>query len=158
MSAVRLAAITLSPPSRFCTAAVAIVVRGQSVFAAMPSRANSAARPRVTIVIPNFARVYPVCAPSHFGEGLSGGESERMCGFSASFRIGTAARDSMNVPRTLTSCIRSYFLALSSSDRERSITLALLMTMSMPPNSPCVRSTASVMSSSSRTSPTIGSA
>ena len=76
-----------------------------------------------------------------------------MCGFSASFRIGTAACDSMNVPRTLTSCIRSYFFAARSSDRDRSITLALLTTMSMPPNSPWVFSTASVMSSSLRTSP-----
>ncbi len=30
-----------------------------------------------------------MCAPSHFGLRFSGGESERMCGFSASFRIGT---------------------------------------------------------------------
>jgi hypothetical protein len=47
--------MTLSPPSRFCTAAVAIVVRGHSVFAAIPSEANSAASPSVTMVMPNFA-------------------------------------------------------------------------------------------------------
>ncbi len=82
--------MTLSPPSRFCTAAVAIVVRGHSVLAAIPSRANSAARPSVASVMPNFAKVYPVCAPSHFGLGFRGGERERMWGFSASFRIGTA--------------------------------------------------------------------
>src|SRR5690606_34155861 len=81
-----------------------------------------------------------------------------MCGFSDSRSTGIAARDSMNVPRTLTSCMRSYFFASRSVERERSMTLALLMTTSMPPNSPCVLSTASVMSSSLRTSPTIGSA
>jgi hypothetical protein len=89
---------------------------------------------------------------------FSGGDSDRMCGFSASFRIGTAARLSMNVPRTLTSCMRSYFFAASSSEPDRSITEALFTTMSMPPNSPWVFSTAAVMSSSLRTSPTIGSA
>ena len=57
ISGVREAVITRSPPSRFCTAAVAMVVRGHSVFAAMPSPANSAARPSVASVIPYFASV-----------------------------------------------------------------------------------------------------
>ena len=114
--------------------------------------------PSVAIVMPYFASVYPVWAPSQRGVMFRGGDSDRMCGFSASFRIGTAARLSMNVPRTLTSCMRSYFFAARSSEPDRSITEALLTTMSMPPNSPCVFITASVMSSSLRTSPTIGSA
>ena len=48
----------------FTTAAVAIVVRGHRVFAAIPASANSAASPSVAIVMPYFARLYPVWAPS----------------------------------------------------------------------------------------------
>ena len=46
-----------SPPSRFCTAAVAISVRGQRQLAATPLPASSAASPRVSIVIPIFDSV-----------------------------------------------------------------------------------------------------
>lgn len=57
ISGVRETRIISSPPRAYFTAAVATVVAGHSVLAAMPSSANSAARPRVTIVIPYFARV-----------------------------------------------------------------------------------------------------
>ena len=51
-SGLRARAIAASPPSRFCTAAVAISVRGHSALEAMPSAANSAARPRAHRVMP----------------------------------------------------------------------------------------------------------
>jgi hypothetical protein len=54
---VRLTFIIRSPPRANCTAAVAIVVSGHRVLAAMPSFANSAAIPSVAIVMPYFASV-----------------------------------------------------------------------------------------------------
>ena len=56
-SGLRARAIASSPPSRFCTAAVAISVRGHSALDAMPSSANSAANPRAHRVIPYLAIV-----------------------------------------------------------------------------------------------------
>ncbi len=64
----------------------------------------------------------------------------------------------MNVPRTLMSCIRSYFFSDNWSEPDRSIALALFTTMSMPPKSALARATASAILASSRTSPTTGSA
>ena len=57
ISGVRARAIASSPPSRFCTAAVAMIVRGQRQFAPMPASASSAATPSVIIVIPIFESV-----------------------------------------------------------------------------------------------------
>ena len=56
-SGLRARAIASSPPSRFCTAAVAISVRGHSALDAMPSWRNSAASPRAHRVIPYLAIV-----------------------------------------------------------------------------------------------------
>ena len=67
-------------------------------------------------------------------------------------------RLSRKLPRALMLCIRSYFFIARLSGSERSIAEALLTTMSMPPNFSTVCATASVTESSSRTSPTIGSA
>jgi len=47
ISGVREAAIELSPPSRFCTAAVWIAVRGHKVLQPILSSASSPARPWV---------------------------------------------------------------------------------------------------------------
>jgi len=55
-SGVRDMLINLSPPSRFFTAEVAIVVRGHSAFTATLPR-NSPARPSTTRLMPNFAMV-----------------------------------------------------------------------------------------------------
>ena len=52
ISGVRARAIASSPPSRFCTAAVAMIVRGQRQLAPMPASASSAATPSVIIVMP----------------------------------------------------------------------------------------------------------
>jgi hypothetical protein len=54
---VRARAIASSPPSRFCTAAVAMIVRGQRQLAPIPASASSAARPSVIIVMPIFESV-----------------------------------------------------------------------------------------------------
>ncbi len=55
ISGVRLPRTVSSPPSRFCTAAVAITVLGQSVLTAMPSSRNSSAIARAQKLIPNLA-------------------------------------------------------------------------------------------------------
>ncbi len=57
ISGLRDLAIAASPPSRFCTAAVAMIVRGQSEFAAMPSSLSSSASPSVQMLIPYLAIV-----------------------------------------------------------------------------------------------------
>ena len=57
MSGVRAPAIVELPPSRFCTAAVAITVRGQSALTAMPCLRNSPAMPSTHMLMPNFAIV-----------------------------------------------------------------------------------------------------
>ena len=49
---VRARIIASSPPSRFCTAAVAMIVRGHRQFAATPRSASSVANPSVSIVMP----------------------------------------------------------------------------------------------------------
>ena len=81
-----------SPPSRFLTAAVAMVVRGHSALTAIPSRRNSSA-------MPEHAHAHAVlghaCRPTCGGEPLarfmsSGGDSMRMCGLAAFSRCGMA--------------------------------------------------------------------
>ena len=57
ISGLRARAIVVSPPSRFCTAAVAITVRGQSALTAMPASRNSSAMPSTHRLIPNLAIV-----------------------------------------------------------------------------------------------------
>ena len=58
ISGVREAAIASSPPSRFWTAAVAMIVRGQSELAAIAlAPCSSSASPRVHRLIPYLAIV-----------------------------------------------------------------------------------------------------
>ena len=57
ISGLRERAIASSPPSRFCTAAVAMIVRGHSALKAMPSSRNSSAMPSVHMLMPYFAIV-----------------------------------------------------------------------------------------------------
>ncbi len=57
ISGVRALAIASSPPSRFWTAAVAMIVRGHRELKAMPSSLNSSAMPSVHMLIPNLAIV-----------------------------------------------------------------------------------------------------
>jgi hypothetical protein len=52
ISGVRARLIASSPPSRFWTAAVAMMVRGQRQLAPIPASASSAASPSVIIVMP----------------------------------------------------------------------------------------------------------
>src|SRR5580704_8249195 len=154
----RARAIAASPPSRFCTAAVAISVRGHSALDAMPSSANSAANPSAHMVIPYLAMVYPMCGPSHRGSRLTGGDRVRMCGFADRFRCGMQARLTTNVPRVLIDCIRSYRLTSSASVPDRLIAEALLTHTSIPPNRSTANATAPCTWASSRMSPTTGSA
>src|SRR5687768_2374579 len=92
--------IALSPPS-ISIAAVAIVVRGQNAFTAMPSSRSSSAMPRTHMLMPYFAIVYATWFLNHFGDMLSGGELLRMCGFSDLRRCGRHACEHANVPRVL---------------------------------------------------------
>ena len=57
MSGVRERRISASPPSRFLTAAVAIVVRGHSALTAMPAPLSSPDRPSTHMLMPYFAMV-----------------------------------------------------------------------------------------------------
>ncbi len=61
---------------------------------------------------------------------------------------------SRNEPRQLMFCMRSNFFIDSAVVGDRSMALALLTTMSMPPKRSTVRATASSTEASSRTSPT----
>jgi hypothetical protein len=54
---VRARLIASSPPSRFCTAAVAMIVRGHSVLAATPASRSSSAAHSVSSVMPYFESV-----------------------------------------------------------------------------------------------------
>ena len=54
---VREPAMASAPPSKLATAAVAIVVRGHSEFAAIPTSRSSSAKPRVTRLIAYLAIV-----------------------------------------------------------------------------------------------------
>ncbi len=57
MSGLREPRTTASPPRRFWTAAVAIVVRGQRALTAMPALRSSPAMPRTHMLMPNLAMV-----------------------------------------------------------------------------------------------------
>src|SRR5262249_27219714 len=95
------------PPSRFCTAAVAITVRGHSALTAMPADLYSPAMPSTHMLMPNFAIVYATCGANHLVSMLSGGDRFKMCGFAACLRCGMHVFDTRNVPRVLIACIRS---------------------------------------------------
>ena len=69
-----------------------------------------------------------------------------------------AARLTTNVPRVLIDCIRSYRLISSASVPDRLIAEALLTHTSIPPNRSTASATAAATWSSSRMSPTTGSA
>ena len=84
--------IISSPPSRFCTAAVAIAVRGHSVFEAMPASRISSAMPSAHNVIPYLAIMYGV-GRSHLGSIRIGGDRVRMCGLARPFMCGMQACD-----------------------------------------------------------------
>ena len=88
----------------------------------------------------------------------SGGDSIRMCGFSAFFRCGMQYFDTMKVPRVLMPIIRSNRFMSVACEVVRLMALALLTQMSMPPNSATVFSIAAITCASSRMSQTTGSA
>src|SRR5437762_7143332 len=84
------------------TAAVAIVVRGQSEFTAMPSPLSSSAMPSVHMLMPYFDIVYATWPANHFAFMASGGESVRMCAFEDLRRYGMHACEHRKVARTFT--------------------------------------------------------
>src|ERR1041384_1740323 len=88
----------------------------------------------------------------------SGGESIRMRGFATFRRCGIACFDTTKVPRALIWCIRSKRRMSVCCTGVSWIALALLTTISAPPNFSAVASSACFTFSSSRTSTTSGSA
>src|SRR6202030_2080935 len=66
ISGLRAPDIISSPPSSYSTAAVAITVRGQREFTAIPCSANSAASARVKRLIVYLAMLYGGCGLNHF--------------------------------------------------------------------------------------------
>src|SRR5699024_6174392 len=158
ISGLRAARMPSSPPTTFCTAAVAMRVCGHRQLAAVPSCRCCSAKPCVSIVIPYLLSVYGACCASHFGSGSIGGDRVRTRPCSDANRCSRACDSTLKVPRTLMSSMRSYRFAVSSPKPASAIAEALFTTMSMPPNSSAARATAAATASSSRTSPTIGSA
>src|SRR5215218_11228082 len=73
-------AIASSPPNRFMTAAVAIMVRGHKELHAIPFSRNSSAHPSVSMLMLYLEIVYATCAPNHLGSRFRGGESVSTCG------------------------------------------------------------------------------
>src|SRR5205085_6953710 len=96
-----------SPPSKFFTAAVAIVVLGHNAFTAILYFFNSADSPSTIILMPYLLIVYARCLGNHFLSIFNGGEILRICAEEDFFRNGMHAWLTKNVPRTLMSCIRS---------------------------------------------------
>src|SRR5258708_17974200 len=88
----------------------------------------------------------------------SGGDSIRMCGFSAFVRCGIQYFDTIKVPRVLMAIIRSNRFMSVAWELVRLMALALLTQISMPPNSATVLLTAAITWASSRISQLTGSA
>src|SRR5689334_12207092 len=106
IAAVRLA-LRISAGKCTSTAAVAIVVRGQSEFTAMASCLSSSAMPSVHMLMPYLLIVYATWPANHFAFIESGGDRLRMCALAAFFRCGMHACEQRNVARMLTATIRS---------------------------------------------------
>ena len=84
--------IASSPPSKFRTAAVAIVVRGHRELAATPYVLNSSAKPSVHMLMPYFAMLYARLRPNQIGLRFKGGDRVSTWGLAARFRWGKHAR------------------------------------------------------------------
>src|SRR5262249_12219685 len=95
---------------------------------------------------------------NHFGFMSSGGDSIRMCGFSAFLRYGMQYFDTMKVPRVLMPIIRSNRFMSVPCELVRLMALALLTQMWMRPNSATVLSIAAITCASSGMSQTRGNA
>ena len=91
----------------FCTAAVAIRVRGHRQFAAMPSSRRRSATPSVSIVMAYLLTVYGAWSRSHVRSMFSGGDSVSTCGFVGRAQVRQGRAVSRKVPRALMSSIRS---------------------------------------------------
>src|SRR5688572_22471805 len=70
----------MSTPGIICSAAVAMAVRGQRLFTAMPYFLNSPEWPSVHMLMPYLAIVYAVCGANQCCFIESGGDMLRMCG------------------------------------------------------------------------------
>ena len=157
ISRLRPAFTSCSPPSRLRMAAVAISVRGHSVLTAMPCPAT----PRPGPGWSSSCRTSPWCTPgarrATWGRGSA---AARATGCAGSRRArGAAARAGEQERAAHVDVLHQVvLLRRQSGARERSITQALLTTMSMPPNARPRRRRRRATSSSLRTSPTIASA
>src|SRR4029434_4755660 len=100
ISGVRPRRIMASPPIMLM-AAVAMIVRGQSELAAMPSPRNSSAHASVQSDMPYFRIEYATDGAHDWIRMSSGGESVRMWGFADAFRCGMQYLPQRNVPRAL---------------------------------------------------------
>ena len=94
-------------PRRFFTAAVAMVVFGQSAFTEILYCFNSPDKPNTIMLIPYLLIVYARCLGNHFLSMFNGGEILRIWPPEEFFKCGMHALLIRNVPRTLMSCIRS---------------------------------------------------
>ena len=88
ISGVRLPAMPSAPPTMFCTAAVAINVRGHRQLAAMPASRWDSATPSVSIVIAYLLTVYGAWSRSQRRSMFSGGDSVRHVRVRAGAEVG----------------------------------------------------------------------
>ncbi len=79
---------------------------------------------------------------NHFGSKFKGGDKFNIWAFSAFFKCGIHNLEHKNVPRTLTENIRSNRFISSSNVGDKFMALALFISISIPPNSLRVSSTA----------------
>jgi len=84
--------------------------------------------------MPYFDNVYAGKEANQAGFKRSGGLMVRICGLLDRARCGIAKRETINVPLTLIECIKSNLAAVVCSVDVNEMALALLTTMSIPPN------------------------
>ena len=109
ISGLRLPVIVSSPPRRFCTAAVAITVRGQRALTAMPASLQLLGHPQHAEA---HSKLRDACRrradANQRASKLSGGEFIRMCGFFDFIKMGNAgARARRRCRGCSPPCIRS---------------------------------------------------
>ena len=156
----RLACTMRSPPSRFLIAAVAMVVRGQSALTAMPRSPQLAGEARARRgscrISPSNRRraaqtISPSCRAAATASGCAGWPPSPDAAMRVFRHHEGAARVDLRASGRSASC-------RSRGVRVRLMALALLTTMSMPPNVSAVLAMAFFTAASSRTSTSSGSA
>ena len=116
-------------------AAVSIAVLGHKAFTAILYFLYSSDIPITHILIPNFAIVYAVNFSNHFGFKVIGGLMFNICGLVDFFKCFKQILEHKYVPLRLISFIKSNCFEGRVSLLNKLIALALLIKISIEPNS-----------------------